>query len=60
VFQFGAYTYRNVTPVSETSASGSGGPSTGLLVGVGLAVLAGLVAVVAFIVIRRRSADVRE
>jgi peptide/nickel transport system substrate-binding protein len=60
VFQFGAYTYRSVTPVSESSASRSGGPSTGLLVGVGLGVLALVAAVVVLVLVRRRSADVRE
>jgi len=60
VFQFGAYTYRSVTPVSETSGSRSGGPSTGLLVGLGLAVLAVVAVVVVIVVVRRRSADVRE
>jgi peptide/nickel transport system substrate-binding protein len=60
VFQFGAYTYLSVEPVSADPGDGSGGPGTGLLVGVGLAVLVVAAGVVAIVLVRRRSADVRE
>jgi peptide/nickel transport system substrate-binding protein len=60
VFQFGTYTYLNVTPVSDTATDRSGGPSTALLVGIGLAALVVVAAVGGFVLMRRRSADTRE
>lgn len=60
VYQFGAYTYRLVTPVSASAAKKSGGPGAVLLLGLGGAVL--VIVLVAFTAVffRRRTADVRE
>jgi peptide/nickel transport system substrate-binding protein len=61
VFQFGAYTYLKVEPVSAADGGGrSSGPGRGLLIGAGAALGAVLLVVVIVLLTRRRSADTRE
>jgi peptide/nickel transport system substrate-binding protein len=55
LFQYGTYSYENVTPVSAAADSGASGVSTGLAIGLIAAVL--VVAGVVVVLVRRRSAD---
>jgi peptide/nickel transport system substrate-binding protein len=60
VYQFGAYSYLSVTPVSETAAAKHSGPNLGLLIAIGAGVLLLLSAGTAVLLMRRRTADTRE
>jgi peptide/nickel transport system substrate-binding protein len=58
IFSNTSPTYRNLKPIAASS-SGGGGTSTGAIVGIGVAAVA-LVALAAWFLMRRRSADERE
>src|SRR5690349_2845520 len=60
LFQYGTYTYLSVTPVSNTTGAKANKSNT-LLYGIaGAVVLVVLLALVLFLVLRRRTADERE